>query len=366
MIWISIALLTGLAVFSVLAPLARRRSGVQASEVDRAFYEAQVAEIERDNARGLIGPAEAEAARAEAARRLIRSHEKDKAFGSSVASRRLIAVIALVLLPAIALGLYFRLGNPDLEDRPLLARKAAPAGASDIFAAIDKIEKHLAANPDDARGWEVLAPVYLKMGRAADAAKAWKNVIRIAGPDPVRYVSLGEALVFDAQGRVSNEALQAFEAAAKLEPKYAQARFYMGLAAEQSGELEKARDIWTKLLADAPPDASWAAPVRERIAKLGPQVKVPAPDDLMARSLSALPKEDQQVAIRGMVDRLANRLKENGRDTEGWLMLVNAYSVLKDKEKAREALANARKALGGDAASIEKLNVLARQLGLEG
>ena len=367
MMWIAICVLTALAVLSVLAPLAVRRRETAAGGADRVFYEAQVAEIERDRARGLLNDADAASARAEAGRRLIERHGANAgAASTSTFRRRVAALVAIALLPLAALVLYGRLGNPDLSDKPLAARLNATPGASDLYAAVARIERHLAQNPDDARGWEVIAPVYLRTGRPQDAARAWGEVIRIAGPSAERYTAIGEALVFADQGKVPVEALAAFDKALEHDPVFPQARFYKGLAAEQAGNKDLARDVWTKLLADAPADAPWAAAVKNRVAALGPQVKVPAPDELVARTMTALPKDEQQEAIRGMVARLAGRLKENGRDADGWAMLVNAYNVLKEPDKARAALDDARKALADDGAALEKLKLLARQLGLEG
>ncbi len=364
MMWIPIAVLTALAVLSVLWPLGYRRRGAAPAEADRAFYEAQVAEIDRDRARGLIAEGDAASAKAEAARRLIARHaEASSVPEGSTRLRRMVAALALIAVPAIGLGVYLNIGSPHLPDRPLASRGGA---SNDIFAAVAKIEKHLEANPNDARGWEVVAPVYLRTGRPQDAARAWSNVIRIAGPSPDRFTALGEALVFAEQGKVGADALKAFEKALELDPNAPQARFYTGLAAEQAGDAGRARSIWLKLVEDAPADAAWVAAVRARIAALGPQIKVPAPDELAARSITALPKEDQQAFIAGMVERLASRLKENSRDAEGWLMLVNAYTVMKQPDKAREALAEARKSLDGDKDALDKLGVLARQLGLEG
>jgi cytochrome c-type biogenesis protein CcmH len=67
-----------------------------------------------------------------------------------------------------------------------------------------------------------------------------------------------------------------------------------------------------------------------------------------------------------MVDGLAARLAQNGRDPEGWLRLVRAYSVLGEQAKARTALGEARKVLSDDSAALSQLGDLARQLGLEG
>ncbi|TXN19341.1 c-type cytochrome biogenesis protein CcmI, partial [Methylobacterium sp. WL9] len=78
-IWFILAIMTGAAVLVLLWPLTRRRkaspdAGSQAGlTTETGFYEDQLAEIERDLGRGLIGPAEAEAARTEAARRLLRA-----------------------------------------------------------------------------------------------------------------------------------------------------------------------------------------------------------------------------------------------------------------------------------------------------
>ena len=362
--WIPIAILTALAILSVLWPLGYRRGAALAIDADRAFYEAQVTELEKDLARGLISHGDAEAAKAEAARRLLARHEEAASAGSeSPRARRMAAALALLMVPGIGMGLYLNIGSPHLPDRPLASRSS---GSSDIFAAVARIEKHLEENPNDARGWEVVAPVYLRTGRPKDAAQAWANVIRIAGPTPDRFTALGEALTFAEQGKVTPAALQAFQKALELDATIPQDRFYLGLAAEQMGDKDKARDIWVKLLADAPADAAWGEAVRSRIAALGPSVKVPAPDELASRAITALPKEDQQAFVANMVERLAARLKENGKDADGWLMLVNAYSVLKQPDKAREALAEARKVLDDDKSALEKLAILARQLGLEG
>jgi cytochrome c-type biogenesis protein CcmH len=70
--------------------------------------------------------------------------------------------------------------------------------------------------------------------------------------------------------------------------------------------------------------------------------------------------------IHGMVERLATRLKQNGDDVEGWLRLVRAYMVLGDRDKARQALADARQAVGGDAGRLRELNEGLKNLGLDG
>ena len=70
--------------------------------------------------------------------------------------------------------------------------------------------------------------------------------------------------------------------------------------------------------------------------------------------------------VRGMVERLAERLKQEGSDVEGWLRLVRAYTVMGDRGKAMSAAADARKAIGHDADKLRRLDDLVKELKLEG
>lgn len=393
MIWVLVAILAASAAMSILWPLSRGRQTLARSELERGFYEAQLAEIERDRARGLIGEAEAEAARAEAARRLIAAAPQEDASqeggsGRAGARRRVAAVIAIVGVPLASIGFYIALGQPAMPDRPLEARLNAPPGKIELVAAVAKIERHLARKPDDGRGWQILAPVYLRMGRFDDAARAWANAIRTLGSSPIRETAHGEALVFAAKGKVTPAAAKAFERALKLDPKFAQARFYTGLEASQSGKPAEAHRIWSELVADAPKGARWAATIRGRIAELekqNPQLAASGPGHAKSeparrdsakpaagprseagKIIAALPKQERQAAIRAMVDKLADRLGDSSRDARGWIMLIRAYTVLQDKDKARAALAKARTIFADDSKTLESINAQAKQLGLEG
>ncbi len=269
-LWIIFAVMTGAAVFAVLWPLSRAPAGIDIRELDVAFYRAQTAEIERDRARGVIGVDEAEGACVEAARRLMAAAGRGPAPGRPAQSpqmaTRVVALGALVFIPTLALGLYGAVGAPDQPDQPLEARlKAAPADM-DIAAAIAKIERHLVEAPDDGRGWAVIAPVYVRLGRPADAVRAYREAIRTLGPDGDRYAGLGEAEMAAAGGTVTAEAKASFEAATRLDPASPRAGFYLGVAAEQDGDKPRALALWTKLASGAPPDAPWLPAVRRQLA----------------------------------------------------------------------------------------------------
>jgi cytochrome c-type biogenesis protein CcmH len=239
--WLALVLMTGAAVLAVLWPLSRARETEAARDADIAVYRDQLHEIERDRARGVLPEAEAEAARVEVSRRLLAADARPVRTSAPGAlyRRRIAAVIALAGIPLFALGIYAAVGSPGMPDAPLSARLAKPPEQQDIALLVKRIEAHLAQNPNDARGWEVLAPVYLRMGRAADAVKARENILRLAGSNAVREADLGEALVAAQNGLVDAQARAAFARALAHDPKNAKAKFYLDLAAKQQAEAGK-------------------------------------------------------------------------------------------------------------------------------
>lgn len=367
-LWFVLALMTAAAVFAVLWPLGRQASAPSGSDVD--VYRDQLAEIERDRANGLVGEREAEAARIEVSRRLIAAADAaaPAPMAGATRRRRAAALAGLVLLPAGAVFLYAMLGSPHVPGQPQAARRDSPLEERSIETLVARVEAHLETHPEDGRGWEVVGPVYMRLGRFEDAVKARRNVLRLLGPNVAREADLGEALTGAANGVVTAEAKAAFDRALQIDPSDFRARYFMGLAAEQDGRGTEAAEIWRTLLAQAPDDAPWVGLVRESLARVDPgaaaAIKGPSAEDMAAAS--GLSAEQRTEMIRGMVERLAERLSREGSDVEGWLRLLRAYMVLGDRDKAARAADDARRALSGDPDKLRKIEELAEGLGLKG
>jgi cytochrome c-type biogenesis protein CcmH len=360
MLWLILAVLTAGAVGCVLWPLSRAPRPLPHRDIGVAIYKAQRAEIDRDVAQRVVTKEEADYAKAEAARRFLAAEASVETLpGPSQTKARLASLAVVVFVPALSLTVYATVGHPDLPDAPLLARLQTSPEKLDLAAAVARIEAHLAQHPDDGRGYEVLAPVYIRVGRAGDAVNAARAALRLLGDSPARQTLYGEAMVIAADGAVTKEAAEAFEAAAAKDPAAGKPRFFLGLYAEQQGNKERAREIWTKLAADAPPNSQVARALRQRVAALN--------DEREGSSQLGATQDGQQMrAIRAMVDRLATRLAQNGNDLEGWLRLVRSYAVLQETDKARSALIDAKRNLAGDPNAIARLDALAHELGLEG
>jgi cytochrome c-type biogenesis protein CcmH len=378
MLWFVFALMTAAAAGAVLWPFGRKPRAPRGGS-DRLVYQDQLREIERDRAAGLIGEAEAEAARVEISRRLLAAADAEASVSPPVSQavwrHRAAAIIAVILLPAVALGFYLKLGSPDVPGQSAFARVDTPLGRQPIASLISQVEEHLAQNPNDGAGWEVLAPVYLRLGRFDAAVQARRKAIALIGDNATREADLGEALVAAANGIVTAEALTAFQRAIAIDPHEPKANYFLGLADEQAGKPEAAAAKWRALLESAPADAPWAEFVRAALARVttapvansgngagnGPNN---GPSTVAAAdNLGAPPRSEM---VRGMVQRLADRLHTAGGSVDDWLRLVQAYVVLGDRDKAKDTVTDAKRALSDHPDQIKRIDDLVKGLGLSG
>ena len=365
-LWFVFALMTAAAIFAVLWPLGRATAGnVGGSE--STVYKDQLTEIGRDAESGLIAPPEAEAARVEIGRRLLAANdaEREMATRASPRFRRAVAVLALVGLPVLAMAVYLPLGSPLFPDFPLAERAGAPSGSDPMNDLVAQVQKHLEQNPTDGRGWNVLAPVLARLGRFDEAIPAFRNAITYAGDTAPRRADLGEAIAAAANGVITAEAKVEFERAVALDADEVKARFFLGIAAEQDGRAAEAAAIWRDMLAKAPADAPWRNVVQAALARVGGPALPALSDDTIAAA-QGMAATDRNAMVQSMVDRLATRLKQDGNDVEGWLRLVRAYMVLGDRDRAKQAVADARQAVGSDAGRLRQLNDGLKNAGLDG
>ena len=392
--WIISALLTVVVAVILLSPLLRASTRASLyDEGEAAVYRDQLRELERDKASGLISADDADYARAEIGRRLLAiagrattgegaaEPASEASAARPVARRRytLSQAFILLCLPVIGLAGYLEIGSPGTPDAPLAARIENPG--DDVGLLVAKVERHLATNPEDGNGWNVLAPVYFRIGRLPDAELAYRNAIRILGPDAERMNGLGETLVLRNDGIVTDDAQMAFQAALKLEPNNPRADFYLALALEQSGRRAEALAAFQAIATASPPTAPWMPLVNQHIAANSAGMPLasapaasaqstapaapgnPSADDIA--NAQAMSEGDRSEMIRGMVASLDARLKEDPNNFEGWMRLVRSYAMLKDKERAQAALKDGLKAFPAGGAEGQQLIAMAKELGLD-
>ena len=372
LIWLLIALMLLATIVALALPVLRARApDASTADHDLTVFTDQLAELDRDKERGLINDAEFAQARAEVGRRILAARKQQEAGGNAsggATNRNLFAALAiLVLIPAIAGPLYLWRGNPQVTGENVMAA-APPGGATPEQTAgledsIGRLRARLNANPSDFEGWVLLGRSYMVTQQPQLAIEAYRRAVALRPGDASVQSFLGEAIVFSADGTVTDPAREAFARAVEADGADPAARFYLALAEAQAGNLRAAFDAWLALAQDTPADAPWRPVLMQQLESaaqdidVDPAAVLPRPSPAPARTQPGpsqadvdaaqdMAPEDRQDMIRGMVARLAARLEENPDDAEGWDRLARSYRVLGETEKAAEAEQRARAARG--------------------
>lgn len=306
LLWLAFSLVAAAVVAILVRPLLREADvALDPVAADVAVYKDQLSEIVADRERGLIGAAEAEAAHAEVARRLLsrqarsrpgapsemRSGAADGSAASPLASEgasrasvarltspKVVSALVAILLPLGSMALYLKVGSPGLPAQPREARLKAPAETANLDQLVAKVEARLREQPGDGQGWDVLAPVYMVLERHEDAANAYARAIALLGESPKRLAGLAEAHVLVANGMVNETARLAYERLRTIEPSRLEPRFWLALAKEQDGRRDLAAADYRALLDEAPADAPWRPMVEARLKEVTGQAAGAAPE----------------------------------------------------------------------------------------
>lgn len=394
MLWFVFAFLTLLVLAVLLYPLLRgnRTDSPERIDFDIVVYRRQLKELEEEIESGLLTPDQADAARAEIGRRMLTAEDealKSPALPLATARRaRLAAVVAIaVAVPLGAALLYGQLGSPQLPGAPYAWRQKHDP---DLIAAssADALAASLKRNPSPA-GYRRLANMYFAARQYDKAVEADHRAIDLGSDDAATWSEFGEAIVMKNGGAVVPEALVAFIKSIGTDPKDARAQFYIGLAEAQIGNLRRAVAIWRNLENASPPNAPWVPLVRQHVEAFSrnggfdPNSVPPAPpsvdalqaavtqmgtamgqrreQDQTAMTAAAPPAPlmggaDQSTFIQAMVQKLADRMKDNPRDAAGWTRLAHAYNVLGEYDKAQSAIDHAVRLKPDD---VDVLSILA-------
>ena len=393
-LWFLMLILCSATAVAVAYPLIRRFEGSSLVQgEDRAVYQDQLKEVDRDLEAGAINPAEAASTKQEIERRISKSAQSAslaKPLSHGWKTVALVAVTGLVVMGGI--NLYWLLGSPDLpstsnwpaagqgnkaqQQASALAQNSDSSQASatggtaagQVDAMITQLQAKLQADPNNAEGWRMLGWSLFNTQRYQESAEAYAKALAI-DPNNSDYKSaLAESLVQAAQGIVTPKAIGLIGEVLAKDPKEQRARFYDALSHEQSGDQAGALDRWMSLYADAAPDAAWRDDVKQRILDLGKATgrnvgsALAQPTTVMPAQQKPLGADEKDAMVQGMIAKLAAKLDANPKDRDGWAMMIRSLSVTGDKKGAQDALAKALEIFKDDKATTDGLNALAQSL----
>lgn len=261
------------AVGWMLPPLLRRRSadgGVERTASNLAVYRDQLAELDVDLNSGTLSAAQYEQAKHEIERRVL-----DEAGGEGIPAPRVLrsgrrtAVVLAAAIPLCAASLYWLLGNPD----GISPQRAAVAGGEhqitpqQIEAMVAKLAARLEQNPDDAKGWAMLARSYAAMQRFPEALAAYAKATALAKDDAALLADYADVLATSTGRDLEGRPLELITQALKLDPNQWKALALAGTAAFNRKDYKTAVVYWEKLLQQLPPDSEFGLSMKSSIAE---------------------------------------------------------------------------------------------------
>ena len=404
MFWILSVVMALLVVLMLARALWRgaAEGAEMAADYDLRVYRDQLAEIERDVARGVVPAEDAERVRTEISRRILKA-DAERNTALQAGDPRMVALVGIC---AVLLGgsvwLYAQLGQPGYgdmaladriafaedarENRPsqqsavdsLAGSRPAPELPAEYADLLERLRTTVANRPDDTQGLRLLAETEANIGNFPAAAQAQEGLIRALG-DQVETQQIGdyaELMVLAAGGYVSPEAEVALREVLSRDREDGRARYFIGLMLMQTGRPDQAFRIWDGLLRRGPEDAPWIEPVKAQIMRAAGLAGVdytmpaigqgnrPGPSTEDIEAASDMTAEDRMEMIGGMVAGLSDRLATEGGPPRDWARLITSLGVLGQTQQARAVFDNAMEVFAGDAGALDMIRNAGSQAGV--
>lgn len=403
--WIISIALAAIAAAMLLLPLFRNTttdvSTDSVSEVD--IYREQLAEVERDLARGVLDETEAERTRTEIARRLLAADKAGETISSDAPSTvsRITAVVFGVVIIGVSSGLYLLVGAPGAQDLPRETRiaasqelratrmsqsdaeamvKAMPKpeidAPADYLEMVDQLRKIVPTRPEDQAGWRLLARHEAALTNYSQAAAAQAHLVEIQGQNvPVEDLEhLADYMVAATAGLVTPEAEQVLDQIWKRDRENIAVNYYLGLMFAQIDRPDQAFKFWRYVVENGTEeqihvdlakgqieDAAWRAGVEYTLPRAS---GLPGPTAEQMSDAANMSAEDQGNMIQGMVTRLMDRLASEGGTPEEWARLINALGVLGDKDRALAIWTEAQGVFAGNTDALSQIRIAAEAAGV--
>lgn len=404
--WIFAVLIAAVTAVALVVALIRGRDGAEpAASYDLKVYRDQLKEVEKDKARGVISAEDAERARLEISRRVLEADRKlqaqaGKTGGAPKAASLAAASVAGAVVLAGSMMLYTKIGAPGYPDMPLEARKAkaeelresrprqaeaeaevppSPSATPDPrhLELVERLRQVVEERPGDIQGLTLLARNEAALGNFKAAYIAQSKLIAAKGDaaDTDDFATMADMMVLAANGYVSPEAEAAVMQALNLDSTNGTARYYLGLMYIQTGRPDLAFRVWRSLHDDSTMDDPWMGTIRSALEDLSIAAGIdyrlpPAPAGVAGPSMADIEAagdmtpEERQAMIRGMVERLMNRMASQGGTPAEWAQLIQGLSVIGETERAAAIWNEAKRVFADRPEAYATVEAAAREAGL--
>ncbi|MGD2137871.1 MAG: c-type cytochrome biogenesis protein CcmI [Gammaproteobacteria bacterium] len=298
--WSLAAVLIMIALLFVLPALFRgARSGQSGTDPDALNTEIirqQLADLETDLQTGRLSSDQYATARSDLERELLEDLSgggQGKAFRPA-RSGRWAALVLIAAIPLLAAGLYNLLGSGEIipllaqmQTAPRPAASPRPEGQPSVEEMVAGLAQRLQTQPDDLKGWVMLARSYVVLKRYEEALEAYRNILRLGGDTPALLADYADALAMARGGRFSDEAGVLLEKALAGDPDNVKALWLMGHWKNQQAAYEEALGYWQRAAKLLPQTGEDARIIAEQIASVQRQLGLPVAETVPTAAAGA-------------------------------------------------------------------------------
>ena len=178
------------------------------------------------------------------------------------AQKQLCAIISVVFIVS-AFGIYALVGTPQIV--PLMA--AHDEKMATLKTSILAHSEAVKINPKDISAWLLLGGDFMEAGQYGKAANAFKQAVLLSNGDPIAILAYAEAMIFEAEGKVSDSAKKSLDMVLLQDAKNSQARYYSAVYELQQGNTEKAMKMMKALYHSLPDDSPLKVAIDRQIGR---------------------------------------------------------------------------------------------------
>ncbi|MFK5892738.1 MAG: c-type cytochrome biogenesis protein CcmI [Pseudomonadota bacterium] len=171
---------------------------------------------------------------------------------TSSANQKILIALVIIFIPLCSVLFYQKLGMPGFIDGSALqaannTQHSKSANNPSVEEMIGMLISKLKENPNDQKGWFLLARTYMALEKFDEAYKVYEKLLSLTGDDPAILVSMADALAMTTGGKISGEPEKLILRALKIAPDNITGLWLIGIAEKEKGNNPAALKYWNRL-----------------------------------------------------------------------------------------------------------------------
>ncbi|MFZ8929084.1 MAG: c-type cytochrome biogenesis protein CcmI [Pseudohongiellaceae bacterium] len=277
-------LLIALALLFIAVPYLRFRPSDNSIDPEirrrknREVYESSLAELEKDQAEGVISVDEFEKLKTELSRSFLRDMDAidGRVTQSNGGLRKLVPVLSLLFIPIFSYGIYELVGSArDLElpkiFQTLNTAESAEEQRAGFLRLAEVLEERFERKPDDIQNGYMLGTLYIQLEDFNSAINTFELLIGELedGPDKATVLGqLAQAMYLDAGSSLTSDLQSVIERAMTMNSNEQAIMSILGFESFMQQDFRQAVFYWRRQLSQLNGNSEQALALRDRISTI--------------------------------------------------------------------------------------------------